>query len=334
MDEGLWPFRGGIALVSMSHRSHLPRPPQLHRAGALWGVVLFRLLCPISIPTEFSLLGLLDSPVQKATEYTTAVEYVPHRAEYPPNGGVQLPVTPIIRPTEGSEFPQENAVAEIEPVGTPTSAAEMIWLMGVLGMLVYSSISYFQLRRRLIGTVLLRDNIYLADGIETPFVMGCIRPKIYLPSILSEQEQGYIVLHEQHHIHRGDHLLKALAFLALSIHWFNPLVWVAFVLSSKDMEMSCDEAVVRKLGEAIRADYSSSLLIGCGRETLLGATADWRIHTGYQRSFPKPSALCVNSPEARGMLQDTVLLQCQLPPRSLPIQAGSLTSAWFYNIRF
>ena len=101
--------------------------------------------------------------------------------------------------------------------------------------------------------------------------MGFIRPKIYLPSALSEQEQSYIILHEQHHIRRGDHIIKALAFIALCIHWFNPLVWVAFVLSSKDMEMSCDEAVVKKLGEGIRADYSASLLsLATGRRIIAG----------------------------------------------------------------
>ena len=158
-----------------------------------------------------------------------------------------------------------------DPLEGEFAIGSLIWLLGIATMAIYSAVSYFSLRRKLVGSILLRDNIYLADGIGSPFVMGFIRPKIYLPSALSEQEQSYIILHEQHHIRRGDHITKALAFIALCIHWFNPLVWVAFVLSSKDMEMSCDEAVVKKLGEGIRADYSASLLsLATGRRIIAG----------------------------------------------------------------
>lgn len=101
--------------------------------------------------------------------------------------------------------------------------------------------------------------------------MGLVRPKIYLPSDMEEREQAYIIRHEQHHIRRGDHIIKALAFLALSIHWFNPLVWVAFIYSNKDMEMSCDEAVVKKMGDGILADYTASLLsLATGKHIIAG----------------------------------------------------------------
>ena len=147
----------------------------------------------------------------------------------------------------------------------------LIWLAGMALLLAYSLVSLLRLRRRLVGAVRLRDNIYLADHIPSPFVMGLIRPKIYLPSDLRETERGYILRHEQYHIRRRDHLVKFLSFLALCIHWFNPLVWAAFVLSGKDMEMSCDEAVVKALGEEIRADYSASLLsLATGRRIVAG----------------------------------------------------------------
>ena len=146
-----------------------------------------------------------------------------------------------------------------------------VWLAGAALLLLSSLTSMLRLRRRLVGAVRLRDNIYLADRIPSPFVMGLLRPRIYLPSTLKEVERGYILLHEQHHIRRRDHLAKLLAFLALCIHWFNPLVWLAFILSGRDMEMSCDEAVVRKLGEDIRADYSASLLsLSTGRRIVAG----------------------------------------------------------------
>jgi hypothetical protein len=138
-------------------------------------------------------------------------------------------------------------------------------------LLIYSTVSLIRLKRKLVGAILLRDNIYLADHIDSPFVMGQIRPKIYLPSSLAEKERDYILLHEEHHIRRGDHVVKLLSFIALCLHCFNPLVWIAFILSGKDMEMSCDEAVLRKLGGDIRADYSASLIsLATGRRIIAG----------------------------------------------------------------
>lgn len=106
----------------------------------------------------------------------------------------------------------------------------------------------------------MRDNIFLADYVPTPFVIGVVRPRIYLPSSLQEKEMEYIILHERTHIRRGDHIVRMLAFLALAVYWFHPLVWLAYYLSGKDMEMSCDEAVMRKMDRDIRADYATSLL--------------------------------------------------------------------------
>ena len=126
--------------------------------------------------------------------------------------------------------------------------------------MIYGVTSLLRLRRRLVGAVPLEKSVYLVDHISTPFVLGLVRPKIYLPSALPEGERGYILLHERYHIRRLDHVVKLLAFLALCIHWFNPLVWLMFILLGRDMEMSCDEAVMKKLGEAVRADYSASLL--------------------------------------------------------------------------
>lgn len=135
----------------------------------------------------------------------------------------------------------------------------------------YSVVTLLRLRRRLVGSLHLRDNLYLADHISTPFVLGLVRPKIYLPSTLTEGEMGYIIRHEQYHIRHLDHVVKVAAFAALCLHWFNPLVWVAFVLAGRDMEMRCDEAVVKELGEKVKADYSASLLtLATGRLTIAG----------------------------------------------------------------
>ena len=259
-----------MILFVLLARLALKKAPKVF-SYALWAVVLFRLLCPVSVTTDFSLLGLLDAPVVENTQHTTAVEYIPFDVVHTPDLEVHLPVPPAINNAVNNALPQEHAALGADPLEGDFAVGSMIWLLGIAGMAIYSAVSYYLLRRKLVGAVLLKDNIYLADGISSPFVMGLIRPKIYLPSSLTDQEQGYIILHEQHHIRRGDHLVKALAFIALCIHWFNPLVWVAFILSSKDMEMSCDEAVVKKLGEDIRADYSASLLsLATGRRIIAG----------------------------------------------------------------
>ena len=237
---------------------------------ALWAVVLFRLLCPVSVTTGFSLLGLLDTPVKETTPMTSAVEYVRPDIVHAESPQVHLPV-PGVSEAVNQAFPQGQEQQAADPLEAPVSIITSVWLTGVLVMVLYSAVSLLKLRRRLIGAMPLRDNVYLADHIGTPFVLGILRPKIYLPSSLSEQERAYIILHEQHHIRRHDPAVKLLSFAALCLHWFNPLVWAAFILSGKDMEMSCDEAVIKRLGEGVRADYSASLLgLATGRRIIAG----------------------------------------------------------------
>lgn len=265
-----------VILAVLAVRLLLRRAPKVF-AYALWAVVLFRLLCPVSVTSAVSLLGALGAPAQERTQRTSAVEYVPAdimiRGTAP--AVTQLPQPPLPAETGGavSDAPADTAPAAVPAMSfnEPVFILTLIWLAGMVLLLAYSLVSLLRLRRRLVGTVRLRDNIYLADHIPSPFVMGLFRPKIYLPSTLTETERGYILRHEQYHLRRRDHLVKFLSFLALCIHWFNPLVWAAFVLSGKDMEMSCDEAVVRELGEDIRADYSASLLsLATGRRIVAG----------------------------------------------------------------
>ena len=266
-----------VILAVLAVRLLLRRAPKVF-AYALWAVVLFRLLCPVSVTSAVSLMGALGAPAQERTQRTSAVEYVPAdimiRGTAP--AVTQLPQPPL--PAETGENIVSTApsvtppdAAPVSPLSGPVAVLTLTWLAGMVLLLAYSLVSLLRLRRRLVGTVRLRDNIYLADHIPSPFVMGLFRPKIYLPSTLTETERGYILRHEQYHLRRRDHLVKFLSFLALCIHWFNPLVWAAFVLSGKDMEMSCDEAVVRELGEDIRADYSASLLsLATGRRIVAG----------------------------------------------------------------
>ena len=206
---------------------------------ALWSVVLFRLLIPAGIPVTYP---KHSAPI----------------AEYLPLSRVPVSVTPPLLSDPG-------------PVHGPLSSAPapelslhlvftLIWLAGALIMVLYGIFSYLKFRKQLTGACRIHGNLYEADYLPSAFVAGFFRPKIYLPSGLSFREQTYIAAHERCHIHRLDHVTRPLAYLALSIHWYNPLVWLAFYLAGRDMEMSCDEAVLNQLGMEIRADYASSLL--------------------------------------------------------------------------
>ena len=237
---------------------------------ALWGVVLFRLLCPVSVGSGFSLFNLFDTPTEESGTVTSVIEYVPSNIVHAASPSVALPV-PVIRDAINEALPQGEEQLRADPLEGPIFLATYIWMAGVLVMALCSIVSYIRLRCKLSVVLPLRDNIFLADDIQSPFVVGLFRPKIYLPCDLDAQEQVYIILHEQHHIKRLDHVMKALAFLALTIHWFNPLVWLAFQLACRDMEMSCDEAVIRKVGSHVRADYAASLLtLATGRRIIAG----------------------------------------------------------------
>ena len=237
---------------------------------ALWGIVLFRLLCPLSIGSTFSVFNLIDTPVEDYGYISSVIEYVPADIVHTENPSVVLPV-PGVSEVINDALPQGEEQLRADPLEGRTFVATVIWMMGVLAMGIYSIVSYLKLRFKLRVAIPLRENIFIADDIKSPFVVGLIRPRIYLPCNLSEKEQEYIILHEKHHTKRLDHVMKALAFIALAIHWFNPLVWVAFILAGKDMEMSCDEAVIRKVGSDVRADYSASLLtLATGRRIIAG----------------------------------------------------------------
>ena len=235
----------------------------------LWSVVLFRLLCPMAVASPVS---LIPRPVSEgkvlsdwADDYTGDI-----RIFHQNNDGYDAAIEAGRQPVDSGEgeyytVTAPDGVSQPETVyRTVFPVLGMIWLAGTVGMLSYAGISALRLRKKLAVSVPAGRNIRLSDDIPSPFVWGILFPKIYLPSgfssDMSDGELQYILLHEQCHIRRVDHLTRLLAYIALSIHWFNPLVWLAFVLSGRDMEMSCDEAVVGKLGEGIRADYSASLL--------------------------------------------------------------------------
>lgn len=225
---------------------------------ALWTVAGFRLVFPFSIQSVLSLLPFKTAPIPQ----DIAMQAVPRF-----NSGV----TAI-----------DNAISAVLPAATPATSVNplqlrllicsYLWMLGIAALLVYSCVSILLLKRRLRGAVSVGDNIYVADNLKTPFVLGLFRPKIYIPSGLSDEERRYITLHERTHIQRRDHIVKMLAYFVLCLHWFNPLVWVAFVLMGADMEMSCDERVMRELGGGIKTAYSLSLVrVAAGHRILNGS---------------------------------------------------------------
>ncbi|WP_035213457.1 M56 family metallopeptidase [Desulfitobacterium hafniense] len=225
---------------------------------ALWSVVLFRLVCPFSFESALSLLPVNPEPI-------------PERIVYAAVPQIQTGIGAVDR-IVSSSLPGATPYASVNPLQIWIFLGSLLWIMGIAALLIYSIFSLMGLKRRLRTAVHDQDNIYLCADIDTPFVMGVIHPRIYLPASLSGTEKEYILLHEQTHIHRFDHVVKILSFFVLCIHWFNPLVWAAFFLSGRDMEMSCDEAVIRRLGHEVKKDYSSSLLSLATGRRIVGGT--------------------------------------------------------------
>ena len=159
-----------------------------------------------------------------------------------------------------------------KPIQLWIELGEIVWLLGMLAILTYSFYTTVELYIKLQNAEHVSKNVYELTGLKTPFVFGITKPKIYLPAGLSNHEKSYIIKHEQTHIKRLDHLAKLLAFIVFSIHWFNPLVWLAFFLMTEDMELSCDESVIRELGSEVKKDYSTSLLMMSTGRRIIGAS--------------------------------------------------------------
>ncbi|MEW9125254.1 MAG: M56 family metallopeptidase, partial [Thermotaleaceae bacterium] len=227
---------------------------------ALWGVVAFRLIIPFSFESMFSFLPRSANIVP-----------IPHDIIYQQSPQINSGIE-VVDLFVSKSLPAPMIGASVNPLQIYTEIGAYMWILGIMVLLIYSVVSVLQLKRQLKSAQLIEQNIFEAKNLKTPFVLGLIRPKIYLPLGLNVEERGYILLHEQTHIHRKDHITKVLAYLILSIHWFNPLVWIAFMLMSTDMELSCDESVLKEMNEDIKKPYASSLLsLAAGGHILNGS---------------------------------------------------------------
>lgn len=214
----------------------------------LWGVVALRLVCLFSIESALSLIPSAETiPSEIMTETREPVLYE------------QATLDIVTNPTLPS-------AAEV-PVGVSRQQAQVdfniysvLWLAGMAALLVHALVSAGKLKRKLATAILLRDNIYESEFVDSPFVFGVVKPNIYLPMLMDEGTAAYVIAHEHAHLARRDHWWKVLGYLVLALHWFNPLVWVAYILFCRDIELACDEKVVKGLDGAARADYSQALL--------------------------------------------------------------------------
>ena len=214
----------------------------------LWGIVAARMVFPFSIESVLSLIPSAEtiSPtimMEQSPSVQTGVPALNH----------------VINPVISSSFtPAPGASANPLQIWIPVLAG--IWLFGIVALFLYSAVSYCRLRRKVCEAVILRDNIYQSENVCSPFVLGIIRPKIYLPYHMDSREVGHVIAHEQTHIRRKDHWWKPLGFLLLTIHWFNPLMWLSYVLLCRDIELACDEKVIGEMGNEQRADYTQALV--------------------------------------------------------------------------
>ena len=214
----------------------------------LWGIVAVRLICPFSFESVLSLIPssqtinpeiVLNAPVIDSG--VTIIDNV---------------INPIIGETTISIQPEKDV--NLFQFIMPYLAG--VWLVGIAALLIYTLISFLRLKRKIGTAVLLRDNIYQSEAVVSPFVLGVIKPKIYLPFNMNGQDMNHVIAHERAHIRRKDHFWKPLGFLILTLHWFNPVVWFGYILLCRDIELACDEKVVKELNNEQRADYSEALL--------------------------------------------------------------------------
>jgi len=248
-----------VILVVMLIRLLLKKVPK-SISYALWSVVAFRLIIPFSFESIFSLMPR-----------NTKIVLNPHNVIYQQSPQINNRIEAVDSFVNNS-IPAPIIKASVDPLRIYIEIGTYIWVLGMLTLLIYSFLSVLILKRRLKGAQLIEKNIFEAKNIRTPFVIGLINPSIYLPVGLSKEEKDYILLHEQVHIYRKDHIIKLLAFLILSVHWFNPFVWIAFILMSMDMEMSCDEKVLKSMNEDVKKPYANTLLsLAAGRYILNGS---------------------------------------------------------------
>lgn len=261
-------YQGGIVICFALLARYILRIIRAPKKFAyyLWLIAFVRLICPFSFESVLSILPKEIEPIKQEITY----EQVPE---------IHTGST-VVNQVVNNVLPKADTVSSINPIQRIMGIMQVIWLVGIGIVFIYSFVSFIRLKKKLIGSISFNtlsseqnglDTIYLSDHIATPFVLGFLKPRIYLPSIINEKEISYILMHEQAHIKRKDHMIKLIVFVITVIHWFNPLVLIAYAILNQDMEMSCDEYVMKNYKEDIRKEYATSLLnLSVGRRLILG----------------------------------------------------------------
>ncbi|MCF6466460.1 M56 family metallopeptidase [Clostridium sp. Cult2] len=246
-----------VILFIIVVRLFLKKAPKIFSYG-LWGIAFFRLIFPFSFESIFSLISINTKTIPENIAYTQTPQ-----------------IQSGIRAVDGAVnrvLPPPVVGASVNPMQIWISIGSTLWIIGLVLLLLYSIFTTLRLSKNLKSATYFCDNIYKIETIKTPFVFGLVNPKIYLPNNLAKTEESYIIKHEETHINRKDHIIKFVAFLIVSIHWFNPIVWFAFYLMGEDMELSCDELVIKEMGYEIKRDYSNSLLsLSIGKRIIGGS---------------------------------------------------------------
>ena len=243
----------------------------------LWAVVLLRMVCPVG----FSL------PVSLMPETVSSGAYVERmlpQAETPASTP-QAATTTTTAPAATTQTPVTRETVAVTPTGPDRNTVlTILWAAGGIACFAWGAVSYLRLRLRIADAILIEKNVYETDQIDSPFVCGFFRPRIYLPVGLEEPDRRYVLLHEQAHIRRRDYLTKPLAYVALCFHWFNPVLWLSYHLFGRDIETATDQAVIRSFGRTDTAGYAAALL-----------------HLGHKPSFPQavPLAFGEENPKHR-----------------------------------
>lgn len=216
----------------------------------LWGIVGFRLLCPIAFESRFSIFNI--RPIRNSVENVRNLPLIQYGSAH------GTPVAEVS--SQAAAEVAKTTAGTIEKINMMPFLLTLLWAAIAVGIVCAIVYKYIAIRHDLKNTREVKPGMFVGHQVDTPFVMGILKPKIYMPAGLTEAELTYLTLHEETHIRRGDTFFKAVGLIALALHWFNPLVWIAYAMFVRDMEMSCDEAVIAKLGNDVKADYSMSLV--------------------------------------------------------------------------
>lgn len=237
-----------LVLVVLALRLVLKRAPKWVNV-LLWGMVALRLMLPFSIESALSLIPSAETVSPEVVRFDPAPTIT---------SGVTI-IDNAVNPSLSESF-AAAPLASVNPLYVWTYLAGWVWLIGLAAMLLYALVSYLRLRRRVSASIPLWENIYVCDEVPSPFILGIMRPRIYLPSALDEAQRGSVLSHERAHLARRDHWWKPLGFALLAVYWFNPLLWLAYTLLCRDIELACDERVLRGMDAGQVKAYSSALL--------------------------------------------------------------------------